>query len=132
MKYRKVNYKYVLEEDYYICLPELLYTISTRSATTFIDVFVNTTERTRKLKIHMGYAWDGCSGPTIDTEGTMEASLVHDALYQLIRLKSMPLSMRKPADKLFLHLLRRRGVNKIRRWYFYLAVRLFGKKAAQP
>ena len=62
----------------------------------------------------------------------MEASLVHDALYQLIRLGACPLSKRKQVDKLFLNLLKKNKVNFIRRWYFYLAVRLFGKKAAQP
>ena len=37
------------------------------------------------LNISKGYAWDGASGPTWDTEDSMIASLVHDALYQLMR-----------------------------------------------
>ena len=37
------------------------------------------------LLIQSGYAWDGPSGPTLDTKSTMQASLAHDALYQLMR-----------------------------------------------
>lgn len=33
-----------------------------------------------------GYCWDGPSGPTIDTPGAMRPSLIHDGLYELIRL----------------------------------------------
>ena len=40
---------------------------------------------TRFLIIKKGYAWDGPSGPTIDTPNFMRGSLVHDALYQLMR-----------------------------------------------
>ena len=36
------------------------------------------------LLIKDGYAWDGASGPTIDTKNTQTASLVHDGLWQLI------------------------------------------------
>lgn len=31
-----------------------------------------------------GYAWDGASGPTIDTQSSMHCSLDHDILWQLI------------------------------------------------
>ena len=37
------------------------------------------------LIIKRSYAWDGPSGPTIDTKNFMRGSLVHDALYQLMR-----------------------------------------------
>ena len=36
--------------------------------------------------IRQGYAWDGPSGPTIDTKSAMRGSLVHDAGYQILRL----------------------------------------------
>ena len=32
-----------------------------------------------------GYAWDGASGPTIDTKNTVAASMIHDILYQFMR-----------------------------------------------
>jgi len=38
-----------------------------------------------RLRINVGYAWDGASGPTIDTKDSMVATLVHDVGYQLIR-----------------------------------------------
>lgn len=46
------------------------------------------------------YAWDGPSGPTIDTPNFMRGSLFHDALYQLMREGLLPQSCRKAADEL--------------------------------
>lgn len=40
------------------------------------------------LVIEPGYAWDGPSGPTIDTPSFMRGSLIHDLLYQLLRQPS--------------------------------------------
>jgi len=37
------------------------------------------------LLIKAGYSWDGPSGSAIDTKNFMQGSLVHDALYQLLR-----------------------------------------------
>ena len=82
------------------------------------------------LCIPSGFEWDGASGPTWDTESIRRAALVHDALYCIIRNRKDMLSARKNADKCFYHLLRVGGVNGFRRWYYYLAVRWFGKKAA--
>ena len=39
---------------------------------------------TGELTIKAGYGWDGATG-AIDTESIMRASLVHDALYELLR-----------------------------------------------
>ena len=50
------------------------------------------------LTIQRGYAWDGASGPTFDTPSTMMASLVHDALYQLLRERQLPPAWRGKAD----------------------------------
>jgi hypothetical protein len=33
-----------------------------------------------------GYCWDGASGPTVDDRTNMIAALIHDLLYQLMRL----------------------------------------------
>lgn len=38
------------------------------------------------LIIRLGYAWDGPSGPTINTKSTLRTSLIHDATFQLFRL----------------------------------------------
>ena len=37
------------------------------------------------LTIAAGYAWDGASGPIAQGPEVIRASLVHDALYQLMR-----------------------------------------------
>lgn len=42
------------------------------------------------LTISRGYAWDGPSGPTFDTLSFMRGSLIHDALYQLLRCPDSP------------------------------------------
>jgi hypothetical protein len=52
------------------------------------------------LTIMKGYAWDGASGPTIDTRSSMRGALIHDALYQLMRLGLLPESYREQADHL--------------------------------
>jgi len=44
------------------------------------------------LKIKTGYSWDGPSWPAIDTKNFMQGSLIHDALYQLMRELVLPQS----------------------------------------
>lgn len=80
------------------------------------------------LMIRSGYAWDGASG-AIDTKSIMRASLVHDALYQLMREGGLLHSYRKAADKEFYRIMREDGMWWIRAQYIYWAVRLFGKLA---
>ena len=85
------------------------------------------------LTISKGFEWDGASGPTWDTESIRRSALVHDALYFLIRHEGLELKKhRKTADRVFYNLLKIGGVNGVRRWYYYLAVRSwFGKRAAK-
>jgi len=42
-----------------------------------------------QFEFSKGYAWDGPSGSTVDTLNFMRGSLVHDALYQLIRMEKI-------------------------------------------
>ena len=72
------------------------------------------------------YAWDGPSGPTIDTKNSMRASLVHDVLYQTIREKGLPYEFRKRADLEFRRILKSDGMSFPRRWIWWTAVRLLG------
>ena len=85
------------------------------------------------LVIQTGYAWDGPSGPTLDTPDTMRASLVHDALYQWNREQGTERAtypqFRKLADQEFLRLLAEDGVGFVRRWIWYWAVRWRGRAA---
>lgn len=77
------------------------------------------------LTIAEGYAWDGASGPAIDTNSFMRGSLVHDALYQMMREGLIPQYHRKDADQTMKKICIEDGMWKFRAWYTYLAVRIF-------
>lgn len=77
------------------------------------------------LKIRKGYAWDGPSGPTFDTATFMRGSLIHDALYQLIRLNHLSCTYREQADKELKKACLEDGMSKIRAWLIYRAVKRF-------
>ena len=74
------------------------------------------------------YAWDGPSGPTIDTKNSLRASLVHDIFYQAIRNGVIPDSYRRLADKEFRLILKEDEMSFIRRWIWWVGVRIFGSK----
>lgn len=85
------------------------------------------------LTISAGYAWDGPSGPTVDTRNFMRGSLAHDALYQLMREKLLDHEQyREPADRLLQRLCREDGMWAPRAWWVYQGVRLFGDHSADP
>ncbi len=74
IRYRE-GYRYQLAEDYEIQTPI--------KATIKHAYFTLT--KTGKLRVKKGYAWDGASGPTIDTKDSMSPSLVHDVFCQAMR-----------------------------------------------
>lgn len=80
----------------------------------------------KTLWIHKGYWWDGPSGPTFDTPDFMRGSLVHDALYQLMREGKLSKKYRKYADKLLVQICKEDGMAWWRRTYVYWAVRAVG------
>ena len=85
------------------------------------------------LTIKKYYAWDGPSGPTIDTRDFIRGSLVHDALYQLMRESVLDYKVhRQRADEKFRELLLEDGMCKFRTWYVYQAVHLFAEGGAHP
>ena len=122
IRYRS-DYKYQLAEGYTISI-----SIRPKSdiETEFIDL-----DTDGNLTVKKGYAWDGPSGPVKDTKENMRASLVHDALYQLMRdekLKSR--THRKAADQEFKDICKADGVSNLRASVYYKALRKFGKPAA--
>ena len=121
MKYSKYKYKFKVEENFSIELPFKI--------PDFVHPYASLKDGI--LSVKRGYAWDGASGPIINTRDTLVASLVHDVLYQAMRLNLIKSSKenRKIADKNFFEILKMNGVNSIRRKVWYLAVRLFGKKS---
>lgn len=84
------------------------------------------------LEIRGTYAWDGPSGPAPDVPCLMRASLVHDALYQLIRLEKLPFSYRDRADRILQAIARADGLSRPLAALVYWAVRLCGKSCAKP
>lgn len=89
-------------------------------------------ERTGRLTVCRFYAWDGPSGPTIDTKNFMRGSLVHDALYQLMRQGRIGRECREYADGLLRDICREDGMSWFRAWYVHRAVRMFSAAAARP
>lgn len=123
MKYRKlIPYKYQLTEDYSIQTDVLNHEFES-------DYLL--LEDDGLLTIFAGYAWNGASGPAIDTKSILRASLIHDAFYQLLRSGEIPQEYRTGADLMFRNECLNDGVYSWRAWYCYWAVRLFGKRFAQ-
>ena len=125
MKYRRLKgYKYQLAESFTYDLPSAFDGII--EETDYI-ILVN-----NHLIVKAGYAWDGPSGPTIDTQDFMRASLVHDCLYQLMREGWMPRTLRIEADRVFRDICRADGMSWWRAGYVYRAVRWFAGGAVKP
>jgi hypothetical protein len=84
------------------------------------------------LTINKGYAWDGASGPTIDTKSSMRGSLVHDAFYQLEREELISQKERKKIDVELHDICVEDGMWGFRADIWLWAVRKFGIFAASP
>ena len=120
----KKGYKYQLTED--CCYP-----ISIKREEHIENDFIILTED-GDLTMKKGYAWDGPSGPTFDTLNFMRGSLVHDALYQLMREGKLDQNQRKPADQLLREMCKEDGMSSIRALWVYVGLRIGGGKAADP
>lgn len=83
------------------------------------------------LIVYAGYAWDGASGPAIDTNNFMRGSLIHDALYQLIGEGMLPFHYRRAADDILIKICKEDGMSAPRRWWVKLAVNTFGARALE-
>ena len=117
----KGGYKYQLQEGYRHAL------VASPDASLLGFIMVTQGE----LGFARGYAWDGPSGPTIDTKNFMRGSLVHDALYQLMREGRISEDYRKLADKTLYDICRADGMSWVRAKFVYHAVRMFGGKHAR-
>ena len=124
IRYRS-EYKHQLASEYRIKIPILP---AEDIVTDFIDL-----QGDGELTVKKGYAWDGPSGPIIDTKENMRASLVHDALYQLMRKEELSTrTHRKAADELFRGICKDDGVSSLTANVYYKALRKYGKPAAGP
>jgi hypothetical protein len=118
------KFKYLLTQPYALTLP-----IKPVSKIQYGHVLL---EKTGVLVIQRGYLWDGPSGPSFDTENFMRGSLVHDALYLLMRENKLDISYRKTADQILHDICIEDGMCSLRATWVYWAVRLFGKSSATP
>ena len=123
--YRKLDgYKYDVQQVYRHSVPKL-------KRINFHSMYLSLQDGV--LTISVGYAWDGPSGPTFDTKDFMRGSLVHDALYQLMREGAISRALyRKYADQLLREICLEDGMSKFRAWYVYKAVRMFCGKSSMP
>ncbi len=121
----KTGYKYQLQEDS-VTATDIKPAMPIN--TEYIQIGMDGT-----LTIKEGYAWDGPSGPTIDTLNFMRGSLVHDALYQLMRERHLDHdTYREAADRLLEKLCKEDGMTSVRAWWVYHGVRLGGDPSADP
>ena len=124
----KSGYKYRLERSYKIETGIKRESKSTKKHSILRTKFLRLHPE-GLLQILKGYCWDGPSGPTIDTCNFMRGSLVHDALYQLMREGKLDRSCRKAADKLLHEVCLEDGMSRFRAWYVYRGVRRGAGKA---
>jgi hypothetical protein len=121
--YYKKGYKHQLVEDYRVfvgIIPDKF----------DVDTPFLKLDRNGYLTVKAGYAWDGASGPTLDTPSVKRASLVHDALYQLMREEKISLLNREKTDSLLRDIMKEDGANTIRAWLWYKAVQWAALKSA--
>ena len=124
--YRELGkYKYQLMDDYVI---EIDIKPSEKKDFEFFSLSTNGI-----LTIKKGYSWDGASGPAIDTRKIMRGALVHDVLYQLMRLSVLDHKVhRKRADQIMREICLEDNMWSFRAWYVYQGVHLFGVYSARP
>lgn len=121
----KKGYKYQLSKDFkWLGTP-----LKPKQAikTDFIELNTNGT-----LLIKKGYAWDGASGTTIDTKSSMRSALMHDAFYQLMRMKLLDRKNRKEVDDFFKAILIKDGMYRWRAYLWHKSVRKFAGFASDP
>ncbi len=120
---KKKKYKYKLYSDF-----EIQTGIKPKGL--FVGEFLSI-DMNGRLTIGCGYVWDGPSGPAIDSKRFMRGSLVHDALYQLMRNGIICRSKRRKADLLLLLLCMQDGMWKSFAHVRYFFVRVFAGYAAK-
>jgi hypothetical protein len=124
IRYR-AGYKYQLADDYQLAT-------SIKPKTDQVLPFVSL-DVDGNLSICSGYAWDGTSGPVIDTDSNMRASLVHDALYQLMRARKLSRSKYKDkAVRLFRTICIEDGVLSPLAGVYYQVLKRLGNPSTDP
>lgn len=126
IKYHAIDhekYKYELDKDYSIIIGIQGKTINEE----YIAL-----KKNGELTVKQGYLWDGPTDPAPDWECLMRASLIHDALYQLMREKKIGQGWRRLADRLFKDMSKEDGLPDTAAEIAYWALRTFAGFAAKP
>jgi hypothetical protein len=123
LKFHKIEgYKYLVAERVTYAVPELGQACVTHRLFTLSEGM---------LVVEAGYAWNGPSGPTVDTPASINASLPHDVVYQCICTGLLAASY-KPSGDAILHRLMREYPAKFQTWanirarYYLWGVQLGG------
>lgn len=119
----KEGYKYQLSRDLWLNTGITGY----YAETDYVILF-----RSGWMLIKKGYAWDGASGPTIDTKSSMRCSAGHDALYQLMQLGLIPRELQPIADKLLERIGNDDGMWKVRSHIWERILSKFGRPNTKP
>ena len=107
------GYKYQLEKD--LQLQVSIKPLAPVSVSGFIDL-----NSEGRLSIYRKYAWEGPSGPSVDTVNFMRGALVHDALYQLMREAGLSKEeWRRKADLELKRMCLQDGMSRARAWWVY-------------
>ena len=114
MIYYRDGYRYQLAESYVIQTP--------LHAQRVIQTQFLRLEKDGMLHILSGYAWDGPTGIWFFTKKLMRASLVRDALYQLLGQKLIRKLERAMVDELYRSISLEDGVWSVRAWWQHRAV----------
>jgi hypothetical protein len=120
----KRGYKYTTTRNFYIELEVTPYEA--------VDLPFVKMNKEGKTVVLFGYAWNGASGPTLDTLSSMIGSLVHDLGYQLIRLGLIAPEYKEYFDKLLVEICIEDGMWKLRATVWGKAVVCFGKSSCRP
>ena len=122
--YFRRGYKYVVKRDFHAQLDIIPYAPINQD---HMQMDMN-----GNAVIVAGYPWNGASGPTFDTLNSMRGSLVHDFIYELIRLNLIDKKYKEYADKLLHDLCTEDGMWSWRADYWRWAVLKFGAGSCLP
>lgn len=122
--YYKSGYKYQLTRTYEVMLP---FGPEKDIYTDWIDF-----GSSGRFVVRTGYAWDGPSGPTIDSKTNMRGSLEHDALFQLMRRGRLPQSFLEKANDRLIRVFDKDGMWKVRQEWYRIGVAIGAGKYATP
>jgi len=125
MKYRKLHHwKYQLIEPFEA-------TVNIMPLDEIKTEFI-TLRQNGRLTLAQYYAWDGASGLCPDMRCMMRGTLIHDALYQLMRLNLISRRYRKAADQDLKKRILFDGANTLWAGIVYGGVRVFARKGVMP